>query len=167
MALAKSTKDRDELPGFIHVLNRQRRFKVSRSSVALFCANVLRSFPVHNGMLSIALVNPGQMRAINRRYLDHDYATDVLSFSYKKTRMEGRRFLGEIVIAPEVAAVHAARYGTAVEKEVRKLLVHGILHLLGYDHETDRGEMIRLQNTLLRRKTLSDSLPLIALKETP
>ncbi len=71
--------------------------------------------------------------------------------------MEGMPFLGEIIIAPEVARLHAIRYGISVEREVRRLLVHGTLHLLGYDHETDKGEMNQLQKKLLRRRTVSSA----------
>lgn len=102
---------------------------------------------------------------MNNRYLKHDYATDVLSFAYDGILMEGKPFIGEIVIAPDVAARHAIRYGIRPEKELRRLLVHGILHLLGYDHETDRGQMKRLQAKLLRRKPLMDSPSLMETKE--
>ena len=78
------------------------------------------------------------MRAYNREHRGKDYPTDVLSFPYGWAE-EGLPFLGEIVIAPAVA-----------RDDFSKLLVHGILHLLGYDHETDHGEMLRLQSQLVR-----------------
>jgi probable rRNA maturation factor len=113
----------------------------------------------------VAFVNARDMRALNSRYLGRDYPTDVLSFSYKGMKVEGQPFLGEIVIAPEIASLHAVRYGIHPERELRKLLVHGILHLLGYNHETDRGRMKSLQTKLLRRKLLSNSPPLIKAAE--
>lgn len=116
--------------------------------------------------LSVAFVNSREMRAMNRQYLGRDYATDVLSFSYDAMHIEGRSYLGEIVIAPEVAVLQATRYGKRPEKEMRKLLVHGILHLLGYNHETDRGRMNRLQAKLLRRKSMARPPALIHRKET-
>lgn len=143
----------------IQVLNKQRKFKISRASVALFCESVLKTFSSEFRELTVVFVNSAHMRSINQKYLNHDYATDVLSFSYEGILVEGRRFLGEVVIAPEVAAVNASKYGGSPEREVRKLLVHGILHLLGYNHETDRGQMNRLQKQFLRRK-LSDALSL-------
>lgn len=157
MAFAKSRANLNESLCGIQVVNRQRQFAVSRPSVALFCLNVLRSFYADARALSVVFIGARRMRAINGKYLGHDYATDVLSFSYKGSVVEGRPFLGEIVIAPEVAAAHAARYGTSPEREIRKLLVHGILHLLGYNHETDRGQMNRLQKKLLRRKLLANA----------
>jgi rRNA maturation RNase YbeY len=90
----------------------------------------------------------------------------VLSFSYEGPMMEGRFFLGEIIIAPEVAALQAARYKSCLEKELRKLLAHGILHLLNYDHETDKGQMNRLQAKILRRRLPDDFHLLAIMKET-
>lgn len=78
--------------------------------------------------------------------------------------MDGMPFLGEIIIAPEIAVDQALRYRIGPERELRRLLVHGILHLLGYDHETDEGRMNRLQTRLLRRKSLVDAPPLSDLK---
>jgi probable rRNA maturation factor len=157
MVFAKSTMDlRESLRG-VEITNRQRQFKIFRPSVALFCVNVLRSFSDDVMALSVVFVKAGQMRAINKEYLGHDYSTDVLSFFYEGTVVDERPFLGEIIIAPEVAAIHAARYGTSPEREIRRLLVHGILHLLGYNHENDRGQMNRLQKKLLRRKLLAQA----------
>jgi probable rRNA maturation factor len=166
-ALVKSTESFSESLHGVQVLNKQRRFSICGSAVALYCVRVIRALSCEVPALSIVFVNQVQMRGINNTYLRHDYATDVLSFSYDGTIMEGRPFLGEIVIAPEIAAFHAARYGISPEMEVRKLLVHGILHLMGYNHETDQGQMKRLQTRLLRRKLLSTAFPLHVIKETP
>lgn len=102
--------------------------------------------------LSVVFVRSREMCLINMQYRGKDYATDVLSFPYEGVRIEDMSFIGEILIAPEVAVHQAVRYGIAPEKEIRKLLVHGILHLLGYDHETDKGQMNRIQARLVRRK---------------
>jgi probable rRNA maturation factor len=113
---------------------------------------MLRSLNLSNRALSVVFVGAREMRGLNRRYLQRDYATDVLSFAYGDMIMEHMPFLGEVVIAPQIAADHAARYRIRPERELRKLLVHGVLHLLGYDHETDTGQMNRFQTRLLRRK---------------
>jgi probable rRNA maturation factor len=120
--------------------------------LSLFCAAALRSLDQPSTTLSIALVEPEEMRALNFRYRQKDYATDVLSFSYGNDEMEGESFLGEIVIAPEVAVNQAIRHHISPESEMRMLLLHGILHLLGYDHESDDGRMNRIQTKLMRRK---------------
>jgi probable rRNA maturation factor len=141
----------------IQVLNRQKRYKIHRNSVISFCTGVLKSLEVPGARsLSVVFVGSAKMRAMNRRYRRKDYATDVLSFSYKGVKLDGVSFLGEIVIAPEIAFNQAIRYRVEPERELRKLLVHGVLHLLGYDHETDQGQMNRIQTKLLRRRVVLD-----------
>ncbi len=151
-----------KIPRFkIQIINRQRRFSFQRKSVSLFCAAVLRSLDQPTTTLSVALVESREIRLINFRYRQKDYATDVLSFNYGSDVIEGSPFLGEIVIAPEVAANQAIRHHVSPEKELRKLLLHGILHLLGYDHESEGCRMSRLQTKLMRRKFFTDGLPFI------
>jgi probable rRNA maturation factor len=104
------------------------------------------------------------MRSLNSRYRLKNYATDVLSFSYGEEVVDSMVFLGEIIIAPEVAANQALRLGVRPEWELRKLIVHGVLHLMGYDHESDSRQMERLQNRLLRRKFFLKALPFGELK---
>jgi probable rRNA maturation factor len=104
------------------------------------------------------------MQALNSRYRKKDYPTDVLSFSYGDMKIDQIPFLGEVILSPEVAVRQAIHWGASPERELRKLLVHGILHLLGYDHETDRGQMNRIQTKLLRRKFFMDAPSLADLK---
>jgi len=113
---------------------------------------VLSALDVPEGTLAVVFVSARKMKDLNRRHLGRNYSTDVLSFGYSNESIEGLPFLGEIVIAPEVALRQALRWQSPHERELRRLLVHGILHLLGYDHETDKGEMIRLQRRVLRRR---------------
>ena len=145
-----------ELLHRIQVQNLQRRHKIYRKPVAEFCDAVLRSLNRPGQGLSVVFIGARKMRSMNRKYLQRDYETDVLSFSYKGTMMDEREFLGEILISPEVAFHNAMRFNSSPEKEIRKLLVHGILHLLGYDHETDRGQMNRFQARLLHKKFFSN-----------
>jgi probable rRNA maturation factor len=133
-----------------------------------FCAVVLKILEVPAARsLSVVFVGAAEMRSMNCRYRQKDYATDVLSFSYKGVKLDGFSFLGEIVIAPEVAFNQAIRYGIRPERELRKLLVHGVLHLLGYDHESDQGQMNRLQTKLLRRKFILNSPSLADFRANP
>jgi probable rRNA maturation factor len=89
------------------------------------------------------------MRELNHRYRGRDYATDVLSFPGGGTA-EGRH-LGDVVIAVPTARRQAEAAGASSGEELRRLLLHGVLHCLGYDHETDHGEMDRLERRLRRR----------------
>ena len=101
------------------------------------------------------------MRRLNREWRKRDRATDVLSFAYDGEVVDGMPFIGEIVIAPEIAALQAVKYGASTEREIRKLIVHGVLHLMGYDHEADGGEMTGIQNRVLRRRFFTDGPVLI------
>ena len=94
--------------------------------------------------LSILLCGDARMRRLNREWLGTDLPTDVLSFSSGE-----RDFLGDIVIDVPYAARQAWRRGHTLAREVQILLAHGLLHLLGYDHEEDDGTMFRRQRRIL------------------
>ena len=117
--------------------------------------------------LSVVFVGAAKIRSMNCLYRQKNYATDVLSFSYEGVELDGFSFLGEIVIALEVAFNQATRSGTQPERELRKILIHGILHLLGYDHESDQGQMNRVQTKLLRRKFILNSPSLADFRANP
>ena len=102
--------------------------------------------------VSVAIVSDRQVRILNRRYRDCDYATDVLSFPASGP------FLGDIVIARGVARRQAIQAGHSERDEVRVLALHGLLHLLGYDHETDEGRMARVERRLRRKGGLRTGL---------
>ena len=93
------------------------------------------------------------MRTLNRSYRNKDYATDVLSFP-----ANDERYLGDIVIATGVAQRQADDVGHPVTTEYKVLALHGLLHLLGYDHETDDGEMAKVEARLRRKAGLKEGL---------
>lgn len=100
----------------------------------------LRWEGVSSGELSIALVTEDEIHELNVKYRGKDYPTDVLSFQTggPEEEIEGMPYLlGDVVICPSVAARQAAEYGQAFGQEMALLLTHGILHLLGYDHEDE------------------------------
>ena len=103
--------------------------------------------------MTVAIVSNARVRALNRRYRRKDGATDVLSFP-----SEERGFLGDVVIASGVAARQAREAGHSLATELRVLALHGLLHLLGYDHERDDGRMARLERRLRRRGGLREGL---------
>jgi probable rRNA maturation factor len=122
------------------------------------------------GAVSIALVSDSRVRALNRTYLRKDYATDVLSFPAESVALppslaartgsgsKSSSFLGDIVIARGVAKRQArdARHSELTEHKV--LALHGLLHLLGYDHERDNGRMQRVERRLRRKGGLNAGL---------
>jgi len=95
------------------------------------------------GTLTIALVSDARIRSLNRRFRGKDLATDVLSFPADEAGV-----LGDVVIAAGVAARQAVEVGHSLQAELRVLALHGLLHLLGYDHEHDDGRMARLERRL-------------------
>ena len=112
------------------------------------------------GTVSIALVSDRRVRELNRRYRVKDYATDVLSFP-SDTSPQPRApspYLGEIVIGRGVARRQAREARHSETAELRVLALHGLLHLLGYDHERDHGEMSRIERRLRRKGGLADGL---------
>jgi probable rRNA maturation factor len=103
------------------------------------------------GLVSIALVSDDAMRRMNRRYLGKNRPTDVLSFPAD----ERGPVLGDIAIATGVARRQARLAGHSYSRELRVLALHGLLHLLGYDHEADRGRMATLEARLRRKGGLA------------
>lgn len=148
----------------IQILSRQKKVRIDRAAAAAFCAALLETLGLPGGSLSVVFVGTRTMRRLNRRWRGRDCATDVLSFDYGDTAA-GPGFLGDVVIAPEIAARQSSGSPAGVEREIRLLLVHGVLHLAGYDHETDGGEMMRVQRKLTRRKFFPSPPPLVGPEE--
>lgn len=96
---------------------------------------------------SCLVTDDRELRRLNARFLHHDSPTDVLSFPAGQSgpASEENAFLGEIAISAERASEQAREFGHSLEEEIRILMLHGLLHLLGHDHETDRGRMGRIE----------------------
>jgi probable rRNA maturation factor len=110
------------------------------------------------GGVAIAIVSDRAMRQMNRRYRGVDHATDVLSFPSGTDLRRPPPHLGDIAIASGVARRQARVHGHSLQTELRVLALHGLLHLLGYDHESDHGQMHRVEARLRRRAGLSRGL---------
>jgi probable rRNA maturation factor len=103
------------------------------------------------GEVSVLFCGDRRMRTLNRRYRRKDRSTDVLAFP-----AGGAELLGDIVISVPYASRQARRRGEPRSREIERLLVHGLLHLHGYDHETDDGEMDALEARMRRRLGLEE-----------
>ena len=103
--------------------------------------------------MTVAIVPDARVRALNRKFRKKDKPTDVLSFPSHE-----RGYLGDVVIASGIAARQARQAGHSLATELRVLALHGLLHLLGYDHEHDDGRMARLERRLRRRGGLREGL---------
>src|ERR1700720_1999539 len=134
------------------ILNQQRRVRVPVQALDEFVVQVCKALRVSSGAVTVSLVANTQMARWNRIYRGKNRPTDVLSFPVdsKPRRANRQDYLGDIAIAPEVARRNAKQFGRTFDDEMRILILHGILHLMGYDHETDTGQMERREQRLRR-----------------
>jgi probable rRNA maturation factor len=120
-----------------------------------FAASVLDLRGIDNWELSILLTDDGTIRQLNRHYREIDAPTDVLSFpqdpDYANSIGEGKVPAGDVVISLETMRRNAIVREIPEEQELKRLLIHGILHLEGMDHEDEKSEMIRLQEKFLHQ----------------
>ena len=165
------------------IINRQRRIPVAVAPLEAFLARVRQRFGLSEDAVAVCLASDAAMAQWNETYRGKRGTTDVLSFpgngnarklrkqmrQRKQTRSKGEwpgspslassassasPYLGDIAISPETARRNARRFNRTLPEELRILILHGVLHLLGYDHETDRGEMERLERRLRRELRL-------------
>src|SRR5437764_7666323 len=137
----------------IEVVSRQRKVPVDCGRWQAFVGKALKVVPAGGAGVTVAFVSDRAMSGLNRRWRGKRGTTDVLSFPSAQDefeRLEGST-LGDVVISVEQARRQAAAHNLSFETEVRQLILHGLLHLCGYDHETDAGEMNRLELRLRRR----------------
>ena len=135
------------------VVNRQRKLPIACERWEKFAAKALKVAPSNGAGITVAFVSDRAMRELNWRWRGKRGTTDVLSFPATQDefeKLEGLT-LGDVVISVEQAARQAAEHKLSFETEVAQLILHGLLHLCGYDHEQDSGEMNRLELRLRRR----------------
>lgn len=131
--------------------NWQRRFRLPTGRYRQLVLAALPFLETGDSRLTVVYCTATRIRGLNRDYRGIDAPTDVLSFPDGERDEDGATYLGEVFIAPEVALANAREYGAPFAREMAELHLHGLLHLLGHDHETDRGEMRALQRRLLDR----------------
>ena len=150
------------------ILNRQRRIRVSPAELEKFLARVRRALRLPADAIGVCLVSDAQIARWNSAYRGKNRPTDVLSFPAESTdhgvdfpparklaKMSRKprltKYLGDIAIAPAVARRNSRRFGRTLPEELRILILHGTLHLMGYDHDTDTGQMDRRERSLRRK----------------
>ena len=135
----------------VSIVNRQRTRHVSTARLTTFVRRLTGEVAAGRAdSVCVCLVSDRKMSEFNRRFRGKSGATDVLSFpAGGEPDPDGRTHLGDIVISVQRAALQARTAGHSLRRELERLAVHGYLHLLGYDHETDDGEMRRLERRLL------------------
>jgi probable rRNA maturation factor len=136
----------------VYIRNQQRLLKVNQERIARLLRKALRLLGLHRAELSIFFVNDVRMRILNREYRGVDRTTDVLSFpqsadfsAHDSQFTVHELVLGDIVISLPRANRQAMEYGTTLNEELNRLLIHGLLHLMGYDHETGKHAERKMQ----------------------
>jgi len=127
----------------IEIVNRQRKIKIDLENLQQFTIQAVEKIPeIALKSLTVAFISDKKMRALNLFYRNKNTTTDVLSFPSEPDEFDvNENYLGDIVVSLEQAARQAQENNLDFETEVKQLILHGILHLCGYDHETDAGEM--------------------------
>jgi probable rRNA maturation factor len=144
------------------VENRQRTVRVARRPLEAFLRRVQKEVGYPEAGVTVCLVSDAEMARMNETYRKKHGPTDVLSFPAFRRRRPARfgqrsampgksEYLGDIAISPATARRYARKRRQSLPRELRVLILHGVLHLLGYDHETDRGEMDRMERKLRKR----------------
>jgi probable rRNA maturation factor len=150
------------------IVNCQRRISVSTVPLARFCEQVRRALRFPNESVTIRLVSDPVIARLNRDFRGKGGPTDVLSFPAKRRLARSPRarkpstpsrevpddYIGDIAISPETARRNARRGSRTLAAELRILILHGMIHLAGYDHENDQGQMDRFERRLRRRLRL-------------
>jgi probable rRNA maturation factor len=158
------------------IVNRQLRIPVPLRELEKFLTRVRRRLRLQKDSFTVCLVTDAEIARWNRAYRGKSGPTDVLSFPTNASttkRKQARngvtrrdlfaseasshsgKYFGDIAIAPAVAKRNARRFGRTFDNEMRILILHGILHLMGYDHEADDGQMERRENRLRRELRLT------------
>jgi probable rRNA maturation factor len=133
---------------------------LSESALARFVTRARRGAGLH-GAVNVLVTTSTAVRALNRRFRGKDKATDVLSFpaeSPPKEHIKRATLAGDVAISADIAAQNAARLGHTPAVEIKILTLHGILHLAGFDHERDNGEMARKEARLRATLRLPSAL---------
>lgn len=117
----------------VHVATEGVRIPVARARVAALAERVLRAERVRDAELSVAFVTARRIAALNRAHLGHSGPTDVISFSFAPVT-RARALVGDVYIAPAVARANAHAHSQSVREELLRLVVHGVLHVVGHDH---------------------------------
>ena len=142
------------------IINRQRKIKIETAVFQTFIESAIGLIDQARGKdLTVAFVSDKRIKQLNKTFRNKNSTTDILSFPDERGRDDfpgDENFLGDIIISAEQAARQSAENNLSFETETKQLILHGILHLCGYDHETDAGAMNRLELKLRDKLEIND-----------
>jgi len=160
------------------IVNRQRRIALAIRPLSDFLLRAQQELGFPESAVTVRLISDSAIAQLNRRFRGKSGPTDVLSFPAnavrprqslplrtnrsarrrnERMRIEAADYVGDIALSPETARRNARRYSRSLPAELRILVLHGLIHLAGFDHETDQGQMERLERRLRRRLGLESS----------
>jgi probable rRNA maturation factor len=127
----------------VDIVNLQRKIRIDSADLRSFAEDLISLVAEANArQFSVAFIPDSRMKQLNEMFRGKDSTTDVLSFPHQPDEFDPDKInLGDIVISAEQAAKQAAENGLSLETELKQLMLHGLLHLTGMDHDTDNGEM--------------------------
>ncbi|MEW5806879.1 MAG: rRNA maturation RNase YbeY [Acidobacteriota bacterium] len=129
----------------ISIVNDCKASRIDKNPFKRFLRELGGRMGIEADQVSVLFTDDPHMKKLNAKYRGRNMTTDVLSFPAGEKNLEGLTNMGDIVISIPAAVSQAKMAGWPLEMEIKKLLTHGFLHLAGYDHETDRGEMRRME----------------------
>jgi probable rRNA maturation factor len=136
----------------VEIINRQRKHPLNRKRIRNLIERLSARYGLSDPEIVLVFVGTKAIRTLNRKYRRKDRPTDVLSFRIGKKGADGKFYLGDIVISVPVAAKQARTGGHSLERELEVLVLHGFLHLAGYDH----GAAVGLEEKAARRFFFGD-----------
>ena len=127
---------------------------IGKRAIHTLISSLKSEFELEISFLSICFISSEELRVINKKYLNHDYNTDIITFNYSKKNNE---IDGEILISFEDAGINAKKYKTNYGKEICRLIIHGVLHLLNYNdnNKKNRAIMKQMENKLIKRNNFT------------
>ncbi|MDI6699060.1 MAG: rRNA maturation RNase YbeY [Candidatus Saccharicenans sp.] len=139
-------------------INKLKKNPVPLRRIKDLLQRLSRSYGLSGAEVVLTLVGPRAIRSLNRKYRHKDRPTDVLSFSLKEKGPDGKFYLGDIIICPEVARRQARKQGHSLLREIEILTIHGFLHLLGFEHFKGMEEEEARARARLLKNYREDSL---------
>lgn len=133
----------------VNINNLQRKYWVDVSEIRKFTKLLEKKLRLKNRMINIIFTNNIKIKRLNKTYLGRDRATDVISFEFNETLPDGSSYMGEVYVSIPYAFHSSLRKKHGLEKELKILIVHGILHLLGMGHKNKHSRMFKIQDEII------------------
>ena len=134
--MAASNTRKRKTAWIIEIKNQQKKVRLNLPRIKKIASKILKLSKVSGAHLSIAFISNQKIKILNKQYLRHDYPTDVISFDFSEKKQRVKYLNGEILVSAEMAAQNARTFGTNAEQQIILYILHGTLHLLGYNDHT-------------------------------